>query len=315
MSRTFSEGADAHWSPCPGMWILLWQEHRDTPAGGGFWGQCLCPRTHRHRSVPLCLTQCHPLCLTCFPQNPPGIPPAPPAPGLILTAHSGNVGGFQNHKLGRFEGNLWSLVTVGNGKQGFCQAEGCRGLGWLCLWCQENAAFPLDKGSCAPGARSICGWVGVSRSWRLLEREQRVLTPYLWAGKPGGAGPPVGLMPMLRVCQIWGSPIPRALSPPPPPPSCLPAPVFPGQVARGLYNVLKPRNSSSRYTTTQPATGGGRGGDSQLDAPPALAVTPLCLQCSAPGVVHQDRVPVGEGDLIVTVIPLLLHVLNNCFYL
>lgn len=209
MSRTFSEGADAHWSPCPGMWILLWQEHRNTPAGGGFWGQCLCPHIHRHRSVPLCLTQCHPLCLTCFPQNPPGIPPAPLAPGLILTAHSGNVGGFQNHKLGRFEGNLWSLVTSGNGKQGFCQAEGCRGLGWLCLWCQENAAFPLDKGSCAPEARSICGWVCVSRSWRLLEREQRVLTPYLWAGMPGGAGPPVGLMPMLRVCQIWGSPSPE----------------------------------------------------------------------------------------------------------
>lgn len=113
---------------------------------------------------------------------------------------------------------------------------------------------------------------------------------------------------------MWGSPIPRALSPPPP--SCLPAPVFPSQVARGLYNVLKPRNSSSRYTTTQPATGGGDGGgDSQLDAPPALAVTPLYLQCSAPGVVHWDRVPFGEGDLIVTVIPLLLHVLNNCFYL
>lgn len=81
-------------------------------------------------------------------------------------------------------------------------------------------------------------------------------------------------------------------------------------MARGLYNVLKPRNSSSRYTTTQPATGGGDGGgDSQLDAPPALAVTPLYLQCSAPGAVCQDCVPTGEGDLIVTVIPLLLHVL------
>lgn len=113
---------------------------------------------------------------------------------------------------------------------------------------------------------------------------------------------------------MWGSPVPKALSPPPPP-SCLPAPVFPGQVARGLYNVLKPRNSSSRYTTTQAATGGDGEGDSQLDAPPALAVTPLYLQCSAPGVVHRDCVPIGEGDLIVAVIPLLFHVLNNCFYL
>lgn len=35
--------------------------------------------------------QCHPLCLTCFPLNPPGIPPASPAPGLILTTRAGNV--------------------------------------------------------------------------------------------------------------------------------------------------------------------------------------------------------------------------------
>lgn len=112
---------------------------------------------------------------------------------------------------------------------------------------------------------------------------------------------------------MWGSPVPKAFSPPPPPPSCLPAPVFPGQVARGLYNVLKARNSSSRYTTSQAGTGGMVGGDSRLDAPPAPAVTPLPLQHSAPGLLLRDCVPVGEGDLIVTVIPLLLHVLNNCF--
>lgn len=155
----------------------------------------------------------------------------------------------------------------------------------------------------------MCGSV----SWGLLEEGAEGAHPTslgrrcLW-----GAGHPMGLMLVLRACRMWGSPIPRAL-PPPPPPSCLPAPVFPSQVARGLYNVLKPRNSSSRYTTTQPATGGDAGGDSQLDAPPALAVTPLYLQCSAPGAVCQDCVPIGEGDLIVTVIALLLHVLNNCF--
>lgn len=110
-------------------------------------------------------------------------------------------------------------------------------------------------------------------SWGLLEEGAEGAHPVsLGRGCLQGACHPMGLMLMLRACRMWGSPIPRAL--PPPPPSCLPAPVFPSQVARGLYNVLKPRNSSSRYTTTQPATGGDGGGDSQLDAPPALAVTP-----------------------------------------
>lgn len=153
--------------------------------------------------------------------------------------------------------------------------------------------------------------VGPGGCWK---REQRVLSPCLWAGDTC-AGHPMGLVLMLRVCRMWGSPIPRALSPPPP--SCLPAPVFPSQVARGLYNVLKPRNSSSRYTTTQPATGGGEwwGGFPAGCSPCTGSDPPLYLQCSAPGVVHWDCVPFGEGDLIVTVIPLLLHVLNNCFYL
>lgn len=49
-----------------------------------------------------------------------------------------------------------------------------------------------------------------------------------------------------------GSVIPKSLPPPP----CLPAPAFPGQVAHGLYNALKPRNSSSRYTTARSAMEG-----------------------------------------------------------
>lgn len=32
-------------SACPGMWILLWQEHRDTPNGGDF-GDSVCVQTH-----------------------------------------------------------------------------------------------------------------------------------------------------------------------------------------------------------------------------------------------------------------------------
>lgn len=90
-------------SPC--MWILLWQEPRDSPAGGDF-RDSVCVQTHvvialshsasvAPRSATLCVSP-------AFPQIPPPPPLPPPAPGLILATRAGNVGGSQSQKLGRF---------------------------------------------------------------------------------------------------------------------------------------------------------------------------------------------------------------------
>lgn len=103
------------------------------------------------------------------------------------------------------------LVTVGNGKQGFSLAEGCRSLGWLCPWYQEHEAFPLDKGSCAPGDRSSGGWMCRSGSWRLLEEGSEGAHPVsLGRGCLRGAGHPMGLMLILRACRMWGVPNPQS---------------------------------------------------------------------------------------------------------
>lgn len=171
MSEIFSEGADARWSPCPGMWILLWQEHRDTPAGGGFWGQCLCPNTHRHRSVPLCrcgLTQCHPLCLTCCPLNPPGTPPASPCPRTHPNTCRECWGASRDRNWADFKGTFGPGSLVGMASEGFARQRGAGILVGFVPGAKKMLLFPCTKGLVPQGQMS-CGWMCGSGSWGLLE--------------------------------------------------------------------------------------------------------------------------------------------------
>lgn len=101
----FSEGADAHWSPCCVVCGFLSGRSTGTVLGEDF-GDSVCVQTHiviaLSRSAGVASHRATLCVLTCFPLNPPGIPPASPTPGLILTTGPGNIWGFQSQKLGRF---------------------------------------------------------------------------------------------------------------------------------------------------------------------------------------------------------------------
>lgn len=255
---------------------------------------CLCPNTQHPLSVPLCqpgVTQCHPC-----------IPPASPCPRNSSWQHvQGETGALGARSWAAFRGAFgprWGW------REGLCQeVEGHRALGSF-----RNGASSLGKGSPAPGAGSGCGWM---RGSGLQEGGAEGAHPTsLGRGCLWGAGHPVGLVPTAGVLLAGGLPDPQS---PSSSSFSFSAPVFP---ARWPVAYIMCSNPGIAPPVTQPPSQPRRGGgDPQLDAPLAPAITPPYLQRLAPGVICWGCVPIGEGDPIVTVTPPpLLCVLKNGFY-
>lgn len=168
------------WSPCPGIWVRLCQEHGDTPNGGDFWDRsawCLCPNTQHPCSIPLCqhdLMRCHPLHPACLSL----------LQGLILATCAGRGVGFWSQKLGRFRGPFCPWLQLGMVSGGLCQGGG--GAQGSCL----VLSLMPRKWCFSPRQRVFCprGWIHLwVDTWQRVTRaaggeEQRVPTPHLWEG-------------------------------------------------------------------------------------------------------------------------------------
>lgn len=156
------------WSPCPGMWVHLWQEHGDAPTGGilGTGARGACVQIHNI----LCLSPS--ASLVSHSATPASLLP-PPAPGT----HPGNMCkerlGLSEPEVGQLLGE--PLVLGGDGERG-C-ARRWRGTGLLVHF--EMVLPPWAKGLLPRGpdpAAGGCVAAGCRRG------ERRVPTPHLWAG-------------------------------------------------------------------------------------------------------------------------------------